>query len=205
MRVEAKFIYDCLNLAKKKDERFKCVLLINACFSGKFYKLNENLCCETLITSSDDSHVTRSQLLVRAFNELLSNSSDNFTPIQIYSNAKDDDSTDWNKKSLTVQMASCWDFSELDSKFNPNLSKNMVKECSPVIFGNKEILLTPVIDSFTMTEIIKNTVEKNQALTSENLYSNLLEITKKKYTFEQFYASMTLRQFKYNCRIKPSN
>ena len=55
---------------------------MEVCFSGRFATIGDNLCCETLITSTDDSHVSRNNLVIGAFNEVLSKF-DVFTPDMI--------------------------------------------------------------------------------------------------------------------------
>ena len=56
-----------------------------------------------------------------------------------------------------------------------------------------------------MTEVVKKTLNNNDIPSCENLHKHLLEYTKKNYTFEEFYSSMILRQFKNNCIIEPIN
>ena len=114
------------------------------------------------------------------------------------SNNSDDEN--WNKQSRTVQSILCWDTSELDSNFaqKNDLSEKVFNDCIPQKFGNTDINLKPVVSAFTMTEVVKIVLEKNLPATSENLYNQLLEYTNNSSTFDEFFASMTLRQFKYN-------
>ena len=208
LKIKAKHIYDYLAQSKKNYPSFKCVVLVETCFSGYFAKLGEELCCEALITSTDDKHVSRNNLLLSAFNEVLMESSI-FTPDKIYSHAYDDDDDDksWTQKSKTIQMASVWDLSSINEDFakEHNLSKDNFKECFPQKFGNTDLLLKPVVSVDIMTQVVEETTAKGQILSSENLHQNLLELTKQPYSFEDFFASMTLRQFKCNCKIKPDN
>ena len=136
-----------------------------------------------------------------AFNEILGKY-ETFTPNQIYSYSHKD-----NKESLTVQINNAWDFSSFDDEVakKNKLSKDEFEDCIPQKFGDTELQLKPVISSFIMTDVVKNTEAKKEILSGGNLHKNLLEYTKKHHTLEEFFSSMTLRQFKYNCIVKPIN
>lgn len=201
-KIEAEYIYNILNDSKKTySTNFKCVILLEVCFSGFFAQIGDNLCCDALITSTDDKHVSRNNTLLGSFNEIL-HEDETFTPNIIHSYCHKD-----NKKSLTVQINDAWDFSSYDDELakKNNLSKTAFEDCIPQKFGNIELQLKPVISSFIMTEVVKKTLNNNDVPSCENLYKHLLEYTKKDYTFEEFYSSMILRQFKNNCIIEPIN
>ena len=204
LKIKGKYIYNCLKQSKLIDPSFKCVVLMETCFSGNFAKLGKSLCCDTLITSTDGLHVSRNNLLIGAFNEVLQDS-EYFTPNKIFSNANDNKDDSWEKKSDTVKMMDCWDFSSLNEDIakKHNLSKEVFKECYPQKFGNVDILLKPVISANVMNEVVKKTIDNKQLSTSENLHKNLLEMTNQSHSFPDFFAAMTLRQFKCNCIIKP--
>ena len=200
-KIEAEYIYNYLNHNKKKYIDFRCVILLEVCYSGLFAKIGDELCCDALITSTDDNHVSRNNTLMGAFNEILGKY-ETFTPNQIYSYSHKD-----NKESLTVQINDAWDFSYFNDEIakKNKLSKDAFEDCIPQKFGDTELQLKPVISSFIMTEVVKNTEAKKEIFSGGNLHKNLLEYTKENYTLEEFFSSMTLRQFKYNCIVKPIN
>ena len=198
--IEAEYIYNYLNHTKKKYIDFRCVILLDVCFSGLFAKIGDELCCDALITSTDDNHVSRNNTLMGAFNEILGKYK-TFTPNHIYSYSHKDN----KESSLTVQINDAWDFSSYDDEIAKKykLSKDAFEDCIPQKFGNIELQLKPVISSLIMTEVVKNTEAKKEILSGGNLHKNLLEYTKDNYTLEEFFSSMTLRQFKYNCKVTP--
>ena len=209
LKIKAQLIHRILSKSKKENPDFRCFIIMEVCFSGRFATIGDNLCCETLITSTDDSHVSRSNLVIGAFNEVLEVLSkfDVFTPDMIYNHSsKNSDDENWSKQSRTVQSILCWDTSEIYSNFakKNNLSEKIFNDCIPQKFSNTNLNLKPVVSAFTMTEsVLRKVLEKNLPATSENLYNQLLEYTNNSSTFDDFFASMTLRQFKYNNAIKP--
>lgn len=206
LKIKAQLIHRILSKSKKENPDFRCFIIMEVCFSGRFATIGDNLCCETLITSTDDSHVSRNNLVIGAFNEVLSKF-DVFTPDMIYNHSsKNSDDENWSKQSRIVQSILCWDTSEIYSNFakKNNLSEKIFNDCIPQKFGNTNLNLKPVVSAFTMTEsVLRKVLEKNLPATSENLYNQLLEYTNNSSTFDEFFASMTLRQFKYNNAIKP--
>lgn len=181
-------------------EDFRCVLLVETCFSGFFNQSG----CDALITSTDRLHVSRGHLLIMGFNELLENKGgDAFTPNDIYKivnyDSKDSrDDANWNKLSRAQLSQLIWDHSFSDEIIakKHNMSMEVLKKGFPQIFGLKSLQLKPVIHRKYIEEAItKSQKETGKVkISSKILLNNLNTITNKSHTYEEFYTAMMLRQ-----------
>ena len=199
-RIKTSKITDHLLQLNMCFEDFRCVLLVETCFSGFFNQSG----CDALITSTDRLHISRGHLLIRGLNELLEKKGvDAFTPNDIYKivNYDSKDSSDdpnFHKLSRTQQSQLIWDHSFSDEIIakKHNMSMEVLKKGFPQIFGLKSLRLKPVIHRKYIEEAItKSQKETGKVkISSEILLNNLNKITNKLYTHSEFYAAMMLRQ-----------
>lgn len=190
LKIKSTIISDFLKHIKSIDSNFRCVVLVNTCFSGGF----DHTCAEAIITSTDHLHASRGELLPSAFDEVLSNS-DIFNFRDIYTISHYDKKMDCSKLSQTIQIRLAWDFGSNDQ---PNVK---VSECYSQFYGtSNDIVLKPVISGDIMKQAVEMSVTKykTQQLSSERIIEQLETILGRTIHINEFFSSMTLRQYNMN-------
>ena len=193
LKIQSTIISDFLKHIKSIDSNFRCVVLVNTCFSGGF----DNTCAEGIITSTDHLHASRGNLLPSALNEVLSNS-DIFNFRDIYTISHYDEKTDYSELSQTIKIRLAWNFG---SNENQNVK---VSECYSQFYGTStDLLLKPVISGDIMNQAVEMTAKKykTQQLSSERINEQLEKILGRTIHINEFFSSMTLRQ--YNMKKNP--
>lgn len=193
-RIKTKDVAVRLHYLKQKYPTFKCFLLLESCFSGGF----DHTCCEGIVTSADDKHVSKGNLLLRAFDEVLQND-DKITISNIFDCAGGNSSSKkFDDLSRTEQSILAWDTSFMDKEFckQSNLDITEFKDCAPTANGNIDEVLIPIIPKSIMNIVAKKASDENgtHLLTGEMLMKSLSDVTKKEYTKDHFFSSMTFRQ-----------
>ena len=144
-----KIKYSAITSHLNQFPQIKCSIMLEACFSGSF-----PLCCEGLVTSSDETHASQGQLLLKALNETLEN--DVFDLNDVYNNGYDNEDIPFEQKSQTTKMWDVWDMEDIINKEAQEigLKKEQIGQCEPAKKGNTSLKITPCIPQKELIEVI---------------------------------------------------
>jgi hypothetical protein len=187
--IETKKISYQLEQIKNVFPDFKCNIIIQTCYSGNF-----PLCCNGILCSSNENNLTRNNLLTDAFSEVLYDTN-TFSLKNIYDKAYVENNIGFNElTSFTAKSRAAWDFSDYDNSVcqNSELSIEQLRDCLPILKGNINDILIPVISENKMREAVKNITEENRIMSCIEILNTLEKINKCKYTLDLVEKSMSL-------------
>ena len=197
LRIKAEIISNYLKSIKMQDSRFRCQALINTCFSGAF----DHTSVDASVTSTDSEHASRGNLIISALNEVLQKKKP-FSLKDIYNLSHF--TGDYVTQSNTVKSAMAWDYSHCTSKAIQE-SGVKISDCYSQCYGKHlDLQLQPVIPCKIMNEAVNKVEEDENIMSGSNLIIKLEELTGKTVSNDEFFSSMTLRQYRMGKNPVPS-
>lgn len=187
--------YDTITSHLNQFPQIKCSIILEACFSGNF-----PLCCEGLVTSSDQTHASQGQLLLKALNETLEN--DVFDLNDVYNNGYDNEDIPFEQKSQTTKMWTVWDREDIinDEAQKVGLKLEQIGQCEPAQKGNTSLKITPCIPQKEFIEVIDylkthNIVKVNSVEEKLTHINNTFKSNNKDYNDLQIKSAFNLWEF----------